>query len=175
MAFATFVASAASTSSYVQDGLIACWDGIENGGKGIHNSETTVWKDVVGGREFTLTGVTVNDDRMTFAGTATSYGALSASDTIATFGSAKDGTLEVVYASRYGNKSQIVLQSPSTGLSMGEHIVNNVHMLYPYTSNNANKKVYIFSSGTATNSVSVRYISGAPDRKSTRLNSSHVT
>ena len=41
-------ASAFSTSSYVQDGLIACWDGIENAGAGVHNPTTTVWKDVVG-------------------------------------------------------------------------------------------------------------------------------
>ena len=52
--------SAASTSSYVQDGLIACWDGIENAGAGVHDGGATVWKDVKGGYEFSLTGVTVN-------------------------------------------------------------------------------------------------------------------
>ena len=55
-------ALALSTSNYVQDGLVACWDGIENAGVGVHDPVATVWKDVVGGREFTLTGVTVNGD-----------------------------------------------------------------------------------------------------------------
>ena len=34
---------------YVQDGLIAMWDGIENAGWGVHDPNTTVWKDLVGG------------------------------------------------------------------------------------------------------------------------------
>lgn len=54
-------ALAFSTSNYVQDGLIACWDGIENAGKGVHDSEATVWTDIVGGKKFALTtGVTVD-------------------------------------------------------------------------------------------------------------------
>lgn len=40
-------ALAFSTSSYVQNGLVACWDGIENAGAGVHLSDTTVWKDIV--------------------------------------------------------------------------------------------------------------------------------
>ena len=33
---------------YVQDGLIAMWDGIENAGWGVHDPNATVWKDLVG-------------------------------------------------------------------------------------------------------------------------------
>ena len=33
---------------YVQDGLIAMWDGIENAGWGIHEQNATVWKNLVG-------------------------------------------------------------------------------------------------------------------------------
>ena len=84
---------------YITDGLVACWDGIENAGAGVHNPAATVWKDIVGGYEFALTGVTVDADRMTFAGTATSYGTLSGADTTATFVAAKNGTMEIVYAS----------------------------------------------------------------------------
>ena len=29
---------AATTADYVQDGLIACWDGVENAGAGQHNA-----------------------------------------------------------------------------------------------------------------------------------------
>ena len=50
-------ALAFSTSNYVQDGLVACWDGIENAGKGVHDSEATVWTDIVGGKKFALTTV----------------------------------------------------------------------------------------------------------------------
>ena len=38
---------------YVQDGLIAMWDGIENAGWGVHDAEATAWKDLAG--EHTMT------------------------------------------------------------------------------------------------------------------------
>ena len=39
---------------YVQDGLIAMWDGIENAGWGIHDSSAATWKDLVGGNDLVL-------------------------------------------------------------------------------------------------------------------------
>ena len=78
-------AIAANSTSYVQNGLIAQWDGIDNAGRGRHDDNVTAWIDLVSGRAFALTGVTVGDDRLTFAGTSTSYGQLPGADTAATF------------------------------------------------------------------------------------------
>ena len=39
---------------YVTDGLIAMWDGEWNAGGGRHDPNSTVWKDLVGGRDMTL-------------------------------------------------------------------------------------------------------------------------
>jgi hypothetical protein len=39
-----------SARSYIQDGLIAMWDGKENTAFGIHNPNATVWTDIVGGK-----------------------------------------------------------------------------------------------------------------------------
>ena len=39
---------------YVQDGLIAMWDGIENAGWGVHDPNATVWKDLFGGFDLTV-------------------------------------------------------------------------------------------------------------------------
>lgn len=39
---------------YIQDGLIAMWDGIENAGWGTHNASATVWKDLVGINDLTI-------------------------------------------------------------------------------------------------------------------------
>ena len=36
-----------TASEYVQDGLIAMWDGIENANYGVHNNEIKYWKDLV--------------------------------------------------------------------------------------------------------------------------------
>jgi len=43
-----------SAKSYVQDGLVAQWDGIDNAGYGRHNAKATVWKDLVGKRDAKL-------------------------------------------------------------------------------------------------------------------------
>ena len=39
---------------YVQDGLIAMLDGIENAGWGVHDLNATVWKDLIGSYDFNL-------------------------------------------------------------------------------------------------------------------------
>jgi len=153
-------ALAGSASLYVQDGLIACWDGIENAGAGVHNTAATVWKDLLGGCEFALAGVTVDDDRMTFTGDTSSYGTLSAEDTESTFVAAKDGTMEIVYVSR-STSLQVLLQSTAeSGLAFGLY---NASSIITHTAGSTDNKPLIqFSSGTTTNSVSVRFTSGAP-------------
>ena len=64
-AFLTMVSSAAfafalnattyTSASYVQSGLIAQWDGIDNQGTGTHDPTATTWKDLVGNLDMTLT------------------------------------------------------------------------------------------------------------------------
>jgi hypothetical protein len=43
-----------SAKSYIQDGLVAMWDGIENAGWGEHDPYATVWKDLVGGADINI-------------------------------------------------------------------------------------------------------------------------
>jgi|LFRM01.2.fsa_nt_gb hypothetical protein len=60
LAFSTAVIFAYDSSSYVQNGLVAQWDGIDNAGAGqAHNASATKWVDLKGAYEFALTGVTV--------------------------------------------------------------------------------------------------------------------
>lgn len=56
-----------TAKDYVQDGLIAMWDGIENAGWGVHDPSATVWKDLAGGYDMNV----VNGffDEKTFIGT----------------------------------------------------------------------------------------------------------
>lgn len=37
-----------TTWDYVQDGLVAMWDGIENAGRGVHDANTATWKNLAG-------------------------------------------------------------------------------------------------------------------------------
>lgn len=47
-----------TAKDYVQNGLVAMWDGIENAGWGVHDASATTWKDLAGTEDliFTTTG-----------------------------------------------------------------------------------------------------------------------
>ena len=162
---AAATANATPTASYVQNGLVAFWDGVENDGAGNpHNPSATAWKDLVADRPFTLTAsVTVNDDRMTFAGTTSSYGTLAAADTTATFTASKGGTLEVVYASNTGLGSQIALQAPAAScitFALWQDKAKTCFII-PF-SGSAKQDIYPFVSGSATNSATIHFTDGIP-------------
>ena len=46
----TMVKTMPTARDYVQDGLIAMWDGIENAGWGVHDPNATVWKNLISGQ-----------------------------------------------------------------------------------------------------------------------------
>ena len=54
---------------YIQDGLVAMWDGIENAGWGIHDPNATTWKDLVGDNDITLVGGVFGDTALICNGT----------------------------------------------------------------------------------------------------------
>ena len=51
----TTQAGSFSSASYVQDGLIAQWDGIDNAGIGTHDPLASIWKDLKGTLDLALT------------------------------------------------------------------------------------------------------------------------
>ena len=81
---------------YVQDGLIAMWDGIENAGWGTHDPNATVWKDLVGNYDGTVgANVVVMDNCMSFNGTKGEANAVKVGKV--TFGSPQFVTFEAVF------------------------------------------------------------------------------
>ena len=73
-------AEALTSSSYVQDGLVGQYDGIDNQGTGMHDSTATTWKDLVGNNDLTLTntaawcrGIGLSMDQLP-TGSAGAYG-----------------------------------------------------------------------------------------------------
>ena len=56
-----------TASSYVQDGLIGQYDGIENAGVGVHGSPQT-WKDLIGSNDLLLENITWGDDGAIYNG-----------------------------------------------------------------------------------------------------------
>jgi hypothetical protein len=51
---ATMLKQGKTARDYVQSGLVAMWDGIENAGWETHNSAAITWKDLIGNRDWTL-------------------------------------------------------------------------------------------------------------------------
>lgn len=45
-----------TAKDYVQNGLVAMWDGIENAGWGVHDASATTWEDLVGQHDLTIYG-----------------------------------------------------------------------------------------------------------------------
>lgn len=115
-------ALAYDSSSYVQTGLVAQWDGIDNAGAGAgHDSSATVWKDLKGGYEFALNGVTVNSDSLSFTGATSSYGVLSGTPAYEAFPLGMK-TVEIRYIFDGSSSDQVVLHGPvNTGVAYGIH------------------------------------------------------
>ena len=64
--------------TYVQDGLIAHWDGIDNTGTGVHDQEATVWKDLspAGKYDLAITSKGLwGTDHLVVNGCSATYGA----------------------------------------------------------------------------------------------------
>ena len=63
-------AFAAVPAGYETDGLIACWDAIDNQGTGTQDKSATTWVDLVGGVTFDLAGATWKDFSLSLSGSS---------------------------------------------------------------------------------------------------------
>jgi hypothetical protein len=52
---ATMLKQGKTARDYVQSGLVAMWDGIENAGWGVHDASATTWKNLIGTGDFPTT------------------------------------------------------------------------------------------------------------------------
>lgn len=85
-----------TAKDYVQNGLIAMWDGIENAGWGIHDPNATTWKDLIGSYDGTVgANVVVMDNCMSFNGNKGEANAVKVGKV--TFGSPQFVTFETVF------------------------------------------------------------------------------
>ena len=103
-----------SAKSYVQDGLVAMWDGIENAGWGVHDASATTWTDLIGGITPTANStLTWGDDCINLAGNK--YLSFTSSD------------LRAIY-NAHKLSLEFVVNPPSNQ--------NNIGVFYNYTYNN---------------------------------------
>ena len=159
-----------TAAHYVQDGLVACWDGIENAGAGVHADSLSQWVDLVGGRSFALSNPTVGASFVRFSGASDSHGILSADDTAATFGQAgMNGMIEVVYVQTSGT---LFLQSSgASGIAVGK--IGNVLSLCNDFSSTVGLPLPA-ALQSQTNTVTVGYLSKLPQNTQLFLNGDAV-
>ena len=122
-----------TSADYVQDGLITQWDGIDNVGTGTHNPNATVWKDLAGSLDLTLTD----------NGSWTNGNALSVNSAAAAYGSTKTPaykTIEVVYSKPFQSNSCVLFHSGIT----------NRFVLFRYEADLAPKNKVYFEAGKST-------------------------
>ena len=104
-----------TAKDYVQDGLVAMWDGIENAGWGVHDAEATTWKDLIGNGDMSLTY-----GSMTFSESAcvVTNGLLRTTlGQIATALNGKEITVEAVYVAT-GRGYPIIAPNSSPALNI---------------------------------------------------------
>ena len=132
-----FAAFGYTSSSYVQDGLIAQWDGIDNAGANDgHNADATQWIDLKHGYAFDLKGVTVGETYMAFSGGTGSYGVMTEEQSALAF-PAGAKTVEIVC--QFGKTGlQVVLHGPTaSGIAFGDgngtyyYLHNTTKSLHP--------------------------------------------
>lgn len=122
-----------TAKAYIQDGLIAMWDGIENVGWGKHDANATTWKDLVGeGVDLELQGgATWTDEGLHFDGTGVAIAdnpthQWSEANTLET-------AISLVYAAR--NQAVALIGDSSTSLAvfvmMYGHIINGFNGVTP--------------------------------------------
>lgn len=117
-----------SARSYVNDGLIAMWDGIENAGWGTHDPNATVWKDLVGGISLTNEGATVLPDGFDVSTGVLAKGGTAPFPVGESNGSNK--SLEIVTSSLKGLEVTVI--SPADDASMGFAKRAYHNSFYPY-------------------------------------------
>ena len=144
-------ALAYDSSSYVQRGLIAQWDGIDNAGTGVHDSTTNIWKDLKGSLDMTLTAK--GSWRGGNSLYVTGMGAQGASATPAY------KTIEIVFK-----------MTESTGRILFASGLQSRFVLFDAISNSSEKKVYFNAYGDNGND---KYFSWTPD--STTIHSAAAT
>ena len=116
------MAQAATTGDYVQEGLVACWDGWENDGAGGHATTLTEWKDTGGAHPFVFNASAAIEVRplgLYFPGANADYATLSKDNTPNTFDLCTNGVLEVCIIAEKDATSFLLQSTPTAGIAFG--------------------------------------------------------
>lgn len=111
---------------YVQNGLVAMWDGIENAGWGVHNANATAWMDLVGGIEIPLTSSGAWDnDSLCRTNSNDMYRAAKADNSLKFGLTEQYVTFETVFRLTSESGDRALIASPYSKRSVAAQMSNN--------------------------------------------------
>jgi len=132
-----------TAADYVQDGLVAMWDGIENAGWGVHDDEAIVWKDLVGDLDLRCNRTPVwNRDEAVISGWNTYFYAVA--DSISEAFNNHSVTVEILYG------SVITAANNSGPFGIGDSSFSQVWPVYVQQNRAANTACNIVMLGQST-------------------------
>ena len=144
-----------STSDYVQDGLVAQWDGIENAGVGVHEDSPSAWVDIVGGLEIAIPEWVTVESNGFYSVSSTASRTCPTISSISGLGN--DVTIEVVAErvmwrdkTNYGNL-QPVITSPYAKFGYRQDSTAGVYYQMPIGTDN---KLWLYTSTSGSFDVS---------------------
>ena len=141
---ATMLKQGKTARDYVQSGLVAMWDGIENAGWGVHDASATDWTNLVDGSgEATPYGAAWLDNAMTMDGNTSVFNIFDASAVL----NSHNFTIEV-----------LVSRSVSYGAVFPGINAADANSLYVYPWYGSRSGVYVYGSKVHS------YIEGANKR-----------
>ena len=153
--FAAVADEGKSTSDYVQDGLVAQWDGVENAGVGLHEDSPSAWVDIVGGLEITIPEWVTVETNAFYSESSTATRTYPSISSIPGLGN--DVTIEVVAErvmwrdkNNYKNLQRI-MSSPYTKFGYRESSTAGVFYQMPIGTNN---KLWLYTSTSGSFNVS---------------------
>ena len=153
--FAAVADEGKSTSDYVQDGLVAQWDGVENAGVGLHEDSPSAWVDIVGGLEITIPEWVTVETNAFYSESSTATRTYPTISSISGLGN--DVTIEVVAErvmwrdkTNYGNLQRII-SSPYAKFGYRQDSTAGVFYQMPIGTNN---KLWLYTSTSGSFNVS---------------------
>ena len=144
-----------STSDYVQDGLVAQWDGVENAGVGVHEDSPSAWVDIVGGLEIAIPEWVTVESNGFYSVSSTASRTCPTISSISGLGN--DVTIEVVAErvmwrdkTNYGNL-QPVITSPYAKFGYRQDSTAGIYYQMPIGTDN---KLWLYTSTSGSFDVS---------------------
>lgn len=128
-----------SAKDYIQDGLVAMWDGIENAGWGVHDANATVWTELITNTKSAKfdTAFKWEKDCLNTKGGTKSSNSLAPVNIMTDRAPGTAYTIEVIvkdYVST-GATRNLFSVSNSTAISLSTYLRNNIEQINAYFNN----------------------------------------